>query len=360
MLGVESMFSGVDFERLSRILNVNHNFPRERGLEKYRPGPQKTFWPTYYVRAHIDKSRGEDEPGQFESANERVSYLKRTEPEGEMRMTESRVWNKHNPFHLLIVGGGPAGYELTKQLKALDVPCVVHMSEKHSISTGLVLGAISPLHDGTKRGVVSQYIQMLDNGNDDEDDEDGGDVNGEDNLQRPMQYYGECRMDQTTLQEVAPLVSVVADCTGAMKSENCVPPGVDPLNVIIPTSRLIRAYNRVGTDADEEATGDTNQGQTPNWPLSLRRNHPVIAGVGLGNAMADHITMLLADRMYLEDTDVNPRFLDVRDRVRPEAMRIFIRGEPHKLAADTKVLKELLQLMADRYGHLPTPLVLLL
>ena len=38
---------GADNER--GIAQVNHNFPRERGLEKYRPGPQKTFWPTWYV-----------------------------------------------------------------------------------------------------------------------------------------------------------------------------------------------------------------------------------------------------------------------------------------------------------------------
>jgi ferredoxin len=87
--------------------------------------------------------------------------------------------------------------------------------------------------------------------------------------------------------------------------------------------------------------------ENPNWPLSLKRNHPIIAGVGLGNAMADHVSMLLADRVFLEETDVNPKFLDVRDRVRPEGMRLFIRGPPHKLAADTKVLKELLGIMAD-------------
>ena len=58
----------------------------------------------------------------------------------------------------------------------------------------------------------------------------------------------------------------------------------------------------------------------------MRRSHPVIAGVGLGNAMADHVSMLLVDRVFLDETDVNPRFLDVRDRIRPEGIRLFIRG----------------------------------
>ena len=88
----------------------------------------------------------------------------------------------------------------------------------------------------------------------------------------------------------------------------------------MPTSALIKAYNRVG-----EPSFNTKQ-EHPNWPLSMRRSHPVIAGVGLGNAMADHVSMLLVDRVFLDETDVNPRFLDVRDRIRPEGIRLFIRG----------------------------------
>ena len=74
----------------------------------------------------------------------------------------------------------------------------------------------------------------------------------------------------------------------------------------VPTSALIKAYNRVGKPSFK---GKHGMDEYPNWPLSLRRSHPVIAGVGLGNAMADHVSMLLVDRVFLDETDANPRFL---------------------------------------------------
>lgn len=219
MLGVDTIFTGIDFERLSRIVQVNHNFPREKGLEKYRPGAQKTFWPTWYVRAHIDAARGEDAPGQLQAANAKLAYLKRTEPDGELRLVKSRVWNAQNPFHILLVGAGPAAYELLKQLEARGIPCIPHLVEQRPISTGLVLGAISPLHDGTKQGVVRQYIQMLESGN--------------------IQFYGECAITKKNLANVAPMISAIVDCTGAMGSENSVPMYED---LAVPTSAMIRAY----------------------------------------------------------------------------------------------------------------------
>ena len=251
MLGVDSIFTGIDFERLSRIVQVNHNFPRERGLEKYRPGAQKTFWPTWFVRAHIDASRGEDAPGQLADANKRLSYLKRTEPDGELRLVKSQVWNDKNPFHIMLIGAGPAAYELLKQLNSRGINCVPHVVEQRPISTGLVLGAISPLHDGTKQGVVRQYIQMLESGD--------------------VQFYGECEMRKQNIREVAPVLSAIVDCTGAMDSENSIDMYKDHA---VPTSALIRAcVSQARRQRSDGPLGSTHVARMLTPPLYI--HHPI-------------------------------------------------------------------------------------
>ena len=56
-----------------------------------------------YVRAHIDTARGENTPGQLSDANQKLAYIKRTEPEGELRLVKSKTWGAQNPFHIVMV-----------------------------------------------------------------------------------------------------------------------------------------------------------------------------------------------------------------------------------------------------------------
>ena len=66
--------------------------------------------PLRYVRAHIDTARGDAAPGQLSDANKRLAYLKRTEPEGELRMVKSKTWGPQNPFHILMVSSAVIGF----------------------------------------------------------------------------------------------------------------------------------------------------------------------------------------------------------------------------------------------------------
>ncbi|RAP32559.1 hypothetical protein DID75_04685 [Candidatus Marinamargulisbacteria bacterium SCGC AG-410-N11] len=317
LFGVNDLVGGLSFHELITISKTNFVLPLKEGIGKYNWQGQESrtkIWGAGITNLLI-KSVRQDDADAFLDMERKVELLRKGQPRGWFRLRSPQTWNDKTPLPVCILGGGAAGFYQAQSLLELPFKMKIDIIErKHVNNFGLVGDGIAPDHESTKR----QALVLRDILEDPENN---------------VSYYGGIEIGQRVkIGDLRKMYPCIIDCRGASKDRQL---GIDGEHLpnVISASQVYTAYN-----------GEFDPFNKNDWPLNTKGKNAYLGVIGSGNVAADLARIFMKDPDELEDTAINPAFLDCLRREGPSITNIFYYGHPYNSKIGLKELGELDQL----------------
>ena len=313
LYGVRSEFGGFGLRELAQLIYSNHLAPKPKGYGKYDGVSREFIWKADTAQLAIKAARSvtnEEQKEYFTRFEHEANFLKKGNPRGWLKLKKPTIWTEHNPLPVCILGGGAAAFYHAGALLESKLPIKITMFERRHVNLfGLVGEGVAPDHPSTKKqGYILQKCL--------EDER--------------IEYYGGIEVgSDISFEELRKQFPCMIDCSGASEDIKLNIPG-ESLPQVIPASKLYRTYNGVYDPKRKE-----------DWPLNRKSRNPAIGIIGGGNVSADISRILLSDPQKLEETSMNPNFLNILKEQGPQIINVFIRGGPQDSKIIMKELEEL-------------------
>lgn len=308
-LGIGSILSGTGLKEMARAIITWHQRPKQEGLGRYdlQQDNRKGIWAPEHTKATIDAARGN---GSWAEAEKGMNAAKSGFARGWLQLKPSQVWNKKNPMPVLILGGGAAGLNVTKELLASGLPLTITIIELNVVNPmGLLGNGVAPDHPGTKN-----HGKLLRDVFNDE----------------RVTYYGGVEVGKdVTIKELQSRYACIIDCCGASKNRMLNVEG-ESLSGVLSADELYKAYNNA-----------FNPMLNPekDWRFFPPSKNDEMAIIGSGNVAADVARILL--NQDLEETNINPEFLEALQKNAPAIIRLIAIETPDKTRISLNQLENL-------------------